>query len=213
MHQKTKKGSRLLILIIGLVVILGGILIFILVRQGVIGGKKSSAILTQQELAELPLEEAAPKTVSCFLALYHDCDSKAAEYANGMDGLTFPAIQSAIAKSMKYKVGEVRTVQNDDGTKYVLVNATIETAGFKAAYEEAVKDLPPDADNEAILTAVQKKLEKSPKSARETFNVSIVVLDYVTSRKILMTSELSDALTGGLVTYLSNQTAGGGSHE
>ena len=39
--------------------------------------------------------------------------------------------------------------------------------------------------------------------------VDITVLDYVDSKEILMDSNLSDAITGGLMTYMQEQLEGG----
>ena len=66
-----------------------------------------------------------------------------------------------------------------------------------------------DADSEEILAKVTEKLEAYASSERDTFVVDITVLDYVDSREILMDSNLSDAITGGLMTYMQEQLEGG----
>ena len=54
-----------------------------------------------------------------------------------------------------------------------------------------------------------KKLEEIAETKRTQFTLDIQVLDNVNSRRLLMTAELSDALTGGLMSYMAEQTAGG----
>lgn len=232
MSEQKKKGPRALILL-AVGILLCGALIFFLVKQGVIGGGKDPAsdgsdrentassasetekeaesvrILSQEELAKLPFEEAAVNAVKSFLALYQTCDSKAGEYISGMTGLEFPGIQAAIAKSMSFTVGESRTELGDDGTERAVLQAVIETVSFKDAYEEAMQSLPEGAEAEKVLEAVQKKLEEIAETKRTQFTLDIQVLDNVNSRRLLMTAELSDALTGGLMSYMAEQTAGG----
>lgn len=233
MSKQKKKGPGALILLAVGILLLCGALIFFLVKQGVIGGGKDPAkttsdrentatsasetekaaepvrILSQEELAKLPFEEAAVNAVKSFLALYQNCDPKAGEYISGMSEIEFPGIQAVIAKSMSFTVSESRTERSDDGTERAVLQAVIETVSFKDGYEEALQSLPEGAEAEKVLEAVSKKLEEIAGSKRTQFTLEIQVLDNVNSRKLLMTAELSDALTGGLMSYMAEQTAGG----
>ena len=204
MNQQKKKRT-------GPAAVLTGAVLFLLLTLCVFGcsARSADAALPQEELAKMSLEEAAPETVKSFLTLYSSCDTKSGEYVSGMEGVQFPGLQAAIAKSLNYKIGEVRMVKNDDGTQYAVVETTIETVSFRTAYEAALKEIPENADSETILDAVQAKLEKFSNSKRETFTSELIVLDFITTRKIQPSSELSDALTGGMMRYISEQVSGG----
>lgn len=228
MSQKKKKGSALkILLILQIVIIVGlaGTIGYFLLSGRTIGSiginhpkanqqiteekLDTAELLPQKEIATLSLEEAAPQVAEGFLTLYHNCDPEAGKYMQGGEGLTFPSIQAAIAKSMTFEVGETRLIQEEDGFTYALVEVTIETVSFEVAYEEAKKELAEDADSEEILAKVTEKLEAYASSERDTFVVDITVLDYVDSKEILMDSNLSDAITGGLMTYMQEQLEGG----
>ena len=228
MSRKKKKGSKLKILLIVQIVIilgLGGTIGYFLLNNGSglidagIGRKDAQEVTTeeletddllpQEQIAELSLEEAAAETAKGFLTLYHNCDPKAGEYLRGGDGLSFPAIQAEIAKSMTFEIGQTRLVEDEDGFTYALVEVTIETVSFEAAYEDAKKEFSEDADSEEILAKVTEKLKEYAASERDSFVIDIMVLDYVNSREILMDSNLSDAITGGLLTYMEERLEGG----
>ena len=78
-----------------------------------------------------------------------------------------------------------------------------------SAYEDAKKEFSEDADSTEILTKVTEKLKEYAASERDSFVIDIMVLDYVNSREILMDSNLSDAITGGLLTYMEERLEGG----
>ena len=110
---------------------------------------------------------------------------------------------------MTFEIGETRLVEDEDGFTYALVEVTIETVSFEAAYEDAKKEFSEDADSEEILAKVTEKLKEYAASERDSFVIDIMVLDYVNSREILMDSNLSDAITGGLLTYMEERLEGG----
>ncbi len=249
MSREKKKGTGLILILTAVVLILAGVLVFLLVRNDVIGGKNQSEgttsetasesaaqeapagtteqmpsvttgteaetteyaekVLTQEELSALPLKEAAQGAVGSFLALYRACDPKAGTYLTGGSDLSFPEIQSAIATSLKYEIHETRLIGNEDGTAFAEVDVTIETPSFRAAYEATQKELSAEADAETILKTVHAKLLDAGNASRVSFAITVQVLDFVTSREIQMSPELSDALTGGLMSYLAELAAGG----
>ena len=225
--QKSRGSSLKILLIVQIVIILGlgGTIGYFLLNNGsgAIGagtGRKDTQevtyeelettdILPQEQIAEMSLEEAAAETAKGFLTLYHNCDPKAGDYLRGGEGLSFPEIQAEIAKSMTFEIGETRLVEDEDGFTYALVEVTIETVSFEAAYEDAKKEFSEDADSEEILAKVTEKLKEYAASERDSFVIDIMVLDYVNSREILMDSNLSDAITGGLLTYMEERLEGG----
>ena len=223
-RKKGKKKGLLILLIVQFVVILGlaGGIGYVLLQRGktdngtqgtreeTVGEPIDKAdLLAQEEIAKLSLEDGAPEAVKGFLALYQSCDPEAAKYLRGVSSLEFPDIQAEIAKSMTFSLGPTRLVQEEDGTEYALVEVTIETVSFEAAYEDARKEFPEDADSGEILEAVRAKLEEYAKTERDSFVIDVMVLDYANSKEILMDSNLTDAITGGLMTYMQERLEGG----
>ena len=173
--------------------------------------QEPAEVLTQEALAALSPEEGAKAAVEAFLTCYQQCDPRAAEYASGMDGLSFPAIQAKIARGMTFILGETRMTTDETGFEYALVPVTIEAPSFASAYEEAMKQVSADASEEEILKAVEEQLGKE--AEKQTFNIEIPVFDFIDSRQVQMTSDLSDAITGGLISYMAQQMEGGEGHE
>ena len=173
--------------------------------------QEPAEVLTQEALAALSPEEGAKATVQAFLTCYQQCDPRAAEYASGMAGLSFPAIQAKIARGMTFILGETRMTTDETGFEYALVPVTIEAPSFASAYEEAMKQVGADASEEEILKAVEEQLGKE--AEKQTFNIEIPVFDFIDSRQVQMTSDLSDAITGGLISYMAQQMEGGEGHE
>ena len=225
MSQKKKKSKLVIILIIQLVVILLLALVvgIILIQRNKKNhnnqkqeeeiSQEIEDIVPQEEIKELSLDEGAYEAVKSFLSLYHACDPGASQYVSGLDTMEFPAIQAAIADSMTFTLGEARLEKEENGFDYAVVEVTIETVSFAKAYEDALEELEEDADSQEILDKVEEKLEEYRNSERETFEIEVLVFDFLDTREIQMTSDLSDALTGGLITYMAESMEGGESNE
>ncbi|MBQ4424805.1 MAG: hypothetical protein II882_03580 [Lachnospiraceae bacterium] len=174
--------------------------------------EEEPAILPQEAIAALPLEEGAPRVVEAFLSLYRSCDPQASQYLHQAATLDYPALQAEIAKNIRFTVGETSLVQKDGETAYAAVKVDIDSAGFQAAYEAVEKELTEKTDSAEALKMLTEKLG-SADAEQMHFEIEVMVLDYVTSQEIVMTPELTDALTGGLRSYLQQLEEGESSEE
>lgn len=145
-------------------------------------------------------EDVGKVIVGEFLTLYQSTDSSAGTYLVGRDNnieLQFVGIQALLAKKMTFLIDESK--KTDDG---YLVKVRINSVDFKAVFESIVKKLSENTPEDVILEELYNALEDNSAEIRE-FIINIPVQKIGEEYRILLTSELSNALFGGYNEYLT----------
>ena len=134
-----------------------------------------------------------------------------AEIVNPFEELGIPQTSGPeeVRKAYHLKAKLVHPDQFQDAEQQAEANRKM--VRLNQAYEEAMKQVGADASEEEILKAVEEQLGKE--AEKQTFNIEIPVFDFIDSRQVQMTSDLSDAITGGLISYMAQQMEGGEGHE
>jgi len=151
-------------------------------------------------------EKDASKTkVDEFLRLYQSLDSNAgACLANqiGYQTVQYEGMQAVLAKRITFETGRVK--KSDD---YYLVHTTIKNVDFINVFETMQQELSADTSVDEILLQLQQRLEADDAVMRE-FSLEVPVQKNGDTYEIVMTGELSNALSGGYNEYLTQLTGG-----
>lgn len=152
-------------------------------------------------------EEAdmSQKTVQQFLTLYQAQDSSAGAYiANRMDEeMEFKGFQSVLADRLSF---EIQKSKKED--ENYIVSVLIHNVDFQAAFEELSQEINVSSVTESeILEQLKAKLQSESAKMKE-FEVEVPVRKDGEEYKLILTSELSNALFGGYNEYLTSLTGG-----
>lgn len=153
--------------------------------------------------------EGAKQTVDTFLSRYHLKDASCAEFllGNGEDSFfSFDGISEYFASELKYEIKSVTT--EDD---MCIVKVDIENIDFKdsieKSYEEAVNLYGEEYASLYIKDMFIDYIESN--KMKRVQNTYEVVVRYINDEwKIEMDLNLSDALTGGMNTYIGSLKGG-----
>lgn len=152
-------------------------------------------------------EEAdmSQKAVWQFLTLYQAQDSSAGAYiADRMDEeMEFNGFQSVLADRLSF---EIQKSKKED--ENYIVSVLINNVDFQAAFEELSQEINLSSVTESeILEQLKAKLQSENAEMKE-FEVDVPVRKDGEGYKLVLTSELSNALFGGYNEYLTSLTGG-----
>lgn len=152
-------------------------------------------------------EEAdmSQKAVQQFLALYQARDSSAGSYiADRMDEeMEFNGFQAVLADRLSF---EIQKSKKED--ENYIVSVLIHNVDFQAAFEELSQEINVSSVTESeILEQLKAKLQSESAKMKE-FEVEVPVRKDGEEYKLILTSELSNALFGGYNEYLTSLTGG-----
>ena len=152
-------------------------------------------------------EKQCRENVEAFLQSYQSLDETCSEYLSKNENeekTKFEGFQAFLAKQITYKINSV-----DVNEKNRTVEVKITNIDFKKIIEEFInKKTLNIASAEEFKNELIKKIQ-SKDAPKRKFNIVIKLDD---DCKIIMTSELSNALLGGYTQYI-NELIGGESDE
>lgn len=145
------------------------------------------------------------KVTKDFLLGYQDLDEKIGQYLVGYDNddiIKYNGFQAILARKMTFKIGKIEYIDNT-----YLVNLKINNVDFQVAFEEVLEELTIDDTEDDVIKKLSDRLE-ADFAKRKEFELSIPVQQVNDTYKIVLTSELSNALLGGYNEYLTTLTGG-----
>lgn len=149
-------------------------------------------------------KEVAKETVSQFLTAYQQANPKAGGYLefDGKEEITFQGIPKLLAEKMTFTLDGVK--KEDD---VYLVEAVITVPDFKDAFQYTAKTASKDSSQEQILNSLSERLGSDNAKMRE-FELMIPVEKREEATRVILSSELSNSLSGGYNEYLANTIGG-----
>lgn len=140
-----------------------------------------------------------------FLTAYQSLDTNAGQYLmqsrdEGM--IEYNGIQKILAEKMVFSVGKVH--EENEST---VVSVTITTVDVKLILEHILSGLDDNATSESIVAELYETAQSTDAQTR-TFNIEVPIYQDEDGYKVVLTSELSNALFGGYNEYLSELTGG-----
>ncbi len=134
-----------------------------------------------------------------FLTKYQQHDPTISEmiYGETAQSFDFQGAQAALAEKITFEISEVKK----DGDIY-LVSTQITSVDFGAALDYLISSFSRNDSENVINERILNYLE-SDEAITKTFDVDIYVQTENENYKIVMTSELADALSGGYYAYIN----------
>ncbi|MGM9640664.1 MAG: hypothetical protein ACI3V3_04800 [Faecousia sp.] len=165
---------------------------------------EDTASVQQEWQAVLPDRQECLEAVDSFLRLYQARDGSAGDLIAGGGTLDFGSWQGLLAGSVTFEMGNVT---DEDGR--MLVEVTVENVDFPAVFESVASELGEDASSQQILTALEAALADGD-APRRTFQCPVPVVQREEGCRVQISPELSNALTGGLTSYMDDSMGGTG---